>query len=161
MRRGTLLILFFIILLAAGASFVVFWPNTTYHRVKNPFTTVLGLDLQGGVSVQLEPKPGQAVTADSMQTTTDAINQRVNGPGVKEAIVRLQQTGIGGLTHYSIVVELPGYSGNQQSAFQTLFESGKLEFWNTGPSGGLQTGATFDPTQYTSYNPGNVPEFHR
>ena len=127
MRRGTLLILFFIILLAAGASFVVFWPNTTYHRVKNPFTTVLGLDLQGGVSVQLEPKPGQAVTADSMQTTTDAINQRVNGPGVKEAIVRLQQTGIGGLTHYSIVVELPGYSGNQQSAFQTLFESGKLE----------------------------------
>lgn len=155
MRRGTLVLLFFIILLAAGASFVVFWPNTNFHRVTNPFTTTLGLDLQGGVSVQLEPKANQNVTADNLQNTANALEQRVNGSGVKQAIIRVQQgTGV----QSSIVVELPGYSGNQQSAFSTLLQTGKLEFWNTGTTG-LQSGTQFTPSSYTSTNPGGKPEF--
>jgi preprotein translocase subunit SecD len=155
MRRGTIVLLFFIILLAAGASFVVAWPNTAYHGIKNPFTTTLGLDLQGGVSVQLEPKPNQNVTSDTLQTTASALENRVNGSGVKQAIIRVQQ-GVGGGN--SIIVELPGYSGNQQSAFSTLLETGKLEFWNTGTAA-LATKAAFNPATYTSTNPGGKPEF--
>ncbi|GCF10693.1 protein translocase subunit SecD [Dictyobacter arantiisoli] len=161
MRRGTIALLIFIILLAAGASFVVFWPNrdVSLHGVKvnNPFTVTLGLDLQGGYRVQLEPKPNQNVTSDNMETTRQLIEQRVNsGLGVKEANVVLQQ-GYGS-NSTSIVVELPNFSGDQNAALQTLLKSGKLEFWNTGSSG-LQDGTTFVPSQYTSTNPGGKPIF--
>ncbi|GCE03896.1 protein translocase subunit SecD [Dictyobacter aurantiacus] len=161
MRRGTLLLLFLIILLAAGASFVVFWPHVDsgkpLYGVNNPFTTVLGLDLQGGVRVQLEPKPGQAnINHDNMEVTRQLIETRVNsGLGVKEPSVRLQE----GAGASSIVVELPNFSGNQQDALNTLLKTGKLEFWDTGTSGGLQQGAPFDPSQYTQYNPGGKPLF--
>ncbi|WP_338253130.1 protein translocase subunit SecD [Dictyobacter halimunensis] len=161
MRRGTLLLLFLIILLAAGASFVVFWPHVDsgkpLYGVNNPFTTVLGLDLQGGVRVQLEPKPGQTgINHDNMEVTRQLIETRVNsGLGVKEPSVRLQE----GAGASSIVVELPNFSGNQQDALNTLLKTGKLEFWDTGTSGGLQQGAAFDPSQYTQYNPGGKPLF--
>jgi preprotein translocase subunit SecD len=159
MRRGTLVLLFFIILLAAGASFVVFWPNTTFHGVKSPFTTTLGLDLQGGVSVLLEPRSGQAnVNASTLQITADALENRVNGTGVKQAIIRVQP-GVGPTqSGQGIIVELPGYSGNQQSAFSTLLQTGSLAFWNTGTTG-LADGTTFTASDYTSYNPGNKPQF--
>ena len=64
MRRGTLTLLFFIILLTLGASFVVFWPNTgtngkPLYGINNPFTIHEGLDLKGGIQVLLVPKPGR------------------------------------------------------------------------------------------------------
>jgi preprotein translocase subunit SecD len=156
MRRGTLTLLFIIILLAAGSAFVVFWPNTTFHGVSNPFTVTLGLDLQGGTSIQLEPKAGQTVTDDEMETTRSLLEQRLNsGLGVKELTVRTQSS-VGNTK--SIVVELPHFSGNQQTALTTLLQTGKLEFWGTGTTN-LQQGATFDPTQYTAYNPGGKPQF--
>ncbi|GCE17647.1 protein translocase subunit SecD [Dictyobacter kobayashii] len=160
MRRGTLLLLFFIILLAAGASFVVFWPHTDsgkpLYGVNNPFTTTLGLDLQGGVSVQLEPKPGQDnVNHDNMETTRQLLQQRIDGLGLKEPSVRLQE----GTSNTSIVVELPNFSGNQQDTLNTLLQTGKLEFWDTGTTGGLQEGAPLNPAQYAQYNPGGKPLF--
>ena len=154
MRRGTLVLLFFIILLAAGASFVVFWPNTNFHRITNPFVTTLGLDLQGGISVQLEPKTKNVSDSD-LQNTMQVLEQRINGTGVKQPIVRLQSNGI---TQKSILIEMPGYTGNEQATLSQLLKTGTLEFWNTGTSG-LQVGASFDPSQYTSTNPGGKPEF--
>jgi len=162
MRRGTFLLLFLIILLAAGASFVVFWPHVDsgkpLYGVNNPFTTTLGLDLQGGVQVQLEPKPGQDnINHDNMEVTRQLLETRINGLGLKEPTVRLQEGVTANST--SIVVELPNFSGNQQDTINTLLKTGKLEFWDTGTSGGLQQGAAFDPSQYTQYNPGGKPLF--
>ncbi|BCL83085.1 protein translocase subunit SecD [Ktedonobacteria bacterium brp13] len=155
MRRGTLTLLFIIILLAAGSAFVVFWPNTSWHGVTNPFSVSLGLDLQGGVSVTLEPKPGQNVNDSDMETTRALLEQRVNGSfGVKEASVRTQDV----IGAKSIIVELPGFSGNQTAALNTLLATGKMEFWNTGTTN-LTDGQQFTPSQYASTNPGDQPIF--
>ena len=51
MRRGTLLLLLFIVLLALGAGYVLFWPNHPLYGLNNPFTIKEGLDLQGGHEV--------------------------------------------------------------------------------------------------------------
>src|ERR1700686_2990764 len=124
MRRGTLTLLFIIILLAAGSALVVFWPNNSWHGVTNPFSVALGLDLQGGVSVTLEPKSGQNVSASDIETTRALLEQRVNGSfGVKEESVRTQDA-IGGAQ--SIIVELPGFSGNQTAGLNTLLATGKM-----------------------------------
>ena len=157
MRRGTITLLLFIILLAAGASFVVFWPNTAWHGVTNPFTVKEGLDLQGGVSVVMVPAAGQPTPSDDvMSNVRTQIEQRVNGGlGVNEPVVRTQKNG----NIPSILVELPGLnSGNQQEAINTLLKTGKLEFWDTGQSG-LQNNTSFDPTQFASSNGGTAPLF--
>lgn len=160
MRRGTLLLLFFIFLLAAGASFVIFWPNATgnakpLYGINNPFIFHEGLDLQGGVSVLLVPKPGQNPTDQSMQETRNQIEKRVNsGLGVNEPIIRAQTNN----GRPSISVELPGYTGDQKDALNALLRTGVLEIWNTGTQP-VQTDTTFDPTQYTQSNGGTRPLF--
>lgn len=160
MRRGTLTLLFFIILLALGASFVVFWPNTPangkpLYGINNPFTIHEGLDLKGGIQVLLVPKPGQDTSDANMEAARLRIEQRVNGGlGVNEPTIRVQKTN----GQPSISIELPGFSGNQQEAIATLLKTGKLEFWNTGQSS-LQEGTTLNPADYTQYNPGGKPLF--
>ncbi len=160
MRRGTLTLLLFIILLAAGASYVVFWPNPDAHGkpwqgINNPFTFSQGLDIQGGIQVLLVPKAGQKnVTHDSIQNTADRLAARIDGLGLKEPTIRVLTTG----NQQSIEVDLPHFNGNEQETVNTLLKSGVLEFWITG-STPLQVDQTFDPTQYTQYNPGNKPAF--
>src|SRR5436305_2423406 len=161
MRRGTLPLLFFIILLALGTSFVVFWPHAEnsqkpLYGINNPFVIKQGLDLQGGVRVLLVPKPGQDTSSATMDATRTQIEQRVNGGlGVNEPSIRTQTTN----GQPSISVELPGLNtGNQQQAIETLLKTGLLEFWDTGQSG-LQEGAPFNPTDYVSSNPGGKPLF--
>ncbi len=161
MRRGTLTFLLFIILLALGASFVVFWPHVdqngkAWHGINNPFTVREGLDLQGGVSVLLEPAPGQDTSASVMDATRTQIEQRVNGGlGVNEPDIRIQTTD----GKPSIAVDLPGLnSGNQQQAIDTLLKTGNLEFWDTG-STSLPAGSSFNPADYVQYNPGGKPLF--
>ena len=166
MRRGTLTLLLFIVLLALGAGFVDFWPNSSWHGISNPFSIHEGLDLQGGVSVLLAPDPNQHYSQDVINSqignVENNIAQRVAGSfGVVEPDIRILSDSSG---NKSIDVELPGLtSGNQLSQIQTLLQTGVLEFWNTGPSSNansiLAQGTTFDPTQYTQYNPGNKPEF--
>ncbi len=161
MRRGTLTLLFFILLLAVGAAYVVFWPakganGQAFHGIPNPFAYRQGLDLQGGVRVLLVPAPGQNPTLDEINNTESQIEQRVNGGlGVSEPNIRVQTTA----GKYSIAVELPGLNGgNEQQQVQSLLRSGVLEFWDTGQSG-LQQGAAFDPTQYVQSNGGTQPLF--
>ncbi len=166
MRRGTLTLLFFIILLGLGASYVVFWPNSgpggkPWHGIPNPFQVHEGLDLQGGVRVLLVPDPNKHYTNDevsqAMPATIALITQRVNGGlGVSEPDIRQQSSN--GVP--SVAVELPGLnSGNPFQQIQQLLKTGDLQFWDTGPGGNLAQGAAFTPTQYTQYNPGNKPLF--
>jgi preprotein translocase subunit SecD len=160
MRRGTLTLLFFIILLAIGSSFVVFWPNPVngkaWNGLNNPFTIKEGLDLQGGVRVLMVPKPGQNTSDEIMQAVRTQIEQRVNGGlGVNEPIIRVQTSN----GQPSLSVELPGLnSGNTQQAIDSLLKTGKLEFWDTGTTG-LQEGTALNPSDYTQNNPGDKPLF--
>src|SRR2546421_11023406 len=118
MRRGTLLLLLFIVLLAAGAAFVDFWPNpdskgAPWHGVNNPFTVQQGLDLQGGVSILLVPDPSQHYSrqeiSDSIGNTLTQIENRVNGGlHVKEPTFRLLSDSTG---NQSISIYLPSPNG--------------------------------------------------
>ncbi|MGN6521882.1 MAG: protein translocase subunit SecD, partial [Actinomycetes bacterium] len=73
---------------------------------KGSWTPKLGLDLEGGTSVTLIPKPepGKKITDDAIQQAIDIMRNRVNGSGVAEAEVVAQGTG----QQRSIVVSLPG-----------------------------------------------------
>jgi preprotein translocase subunit SecD len=171
MRRGTLTLLYLIILLAVGASFINFWPTTPINlwpaalhnvwprslKVGN-FTSVHeGLDLQGGVSVVLVPSnPNQHPTATEMQQAANQIGLRViSGLGVTEPDIRVQTTN----GQPSIAVELPGLNGgNQQEALKTVLQTGNLQFWDTGQTP-LQNNTPFDPTQYATSNGGTQPLF--
>ncbi|HZU66260.1 MAG TPA: protein translocase subunit SecD [Ktedonobacteraceae bacterium] len=164
MRRGTLTLLLFIILLAACAAYID-WPNNPGINIgflgySNPLKVKEGLDLQGGVSVLLVPKNPQnydsSALAENVAAARDQIEQRVNGGlGVNEPDIRVET--INGIP--SIAVELPGLnSGDPFAAVNSLLQTGTLEFWSTGPTQ-LQIGSTFDPSQYTAYNPGGQPQF--
>jgi preprotein translocase subunit SecD len=161
MRRGNLSILIFIILLAVGVAYIDL-PNTPGIHIlgiNNPLQWKLGLDLQGGVSALLTPDPSQHYNNQTLQNempaVRDNIEQRVNGGlGVSEPSIRIVTSN--GVP--SISVELPGFSGNQTEAVDSLLKTGLLEFWNTGPSP-VTLNSAFDPTQFTQYNPGNKPLF--
>ena len=161
MRRGNLSILLFIILLAVGVAYIDL-PNTPGIHIlgiNNPLQWKLGLDLQGGVSALLIPDPSQHYDNQTLQNempaVRDNIEQRVNGGlGVSEPSIRIVTSN----GQPSISVELPGFSGNQNEAVNSLLKTGLLEFWNTGPSN-VTIGSPFDPTQFTQYNTNNKPQF--
>lgn len=161
MRRGTLLFLLLIILLALGAAFVVFWPNHSWHGITNPFAVEEGLDLQGGVSFLLVPEASQHYTSqevdNSINNVASHIESRISGSlGAKSPDVRVLTGDTGGKM---IEVDLPGFtSGNQAQAIKTLLSPGVLEFWDTG-STPLATGQTLVPSQYASSNGGTKPIF--
>ena len=155
MRRGTLSLLLFIILLAAAAGYVV-WPNNPglnipFLGINRPLNVNLGLDLQGGLRVLLKPNAttNSADLQSSVNTAESQIAQRVSGGlGVNEANIRVQT--VDGLP--GILVELPGYtSGNQDATVKSLLKSGKLEFWGTGATA-VPVGSTLDPAQFAHYN---------
>ncbi len=161
MRRGTLTLLLFIILLAAAAIYIDL-PNTPGIHIPalgidKSLQPKLGLDLQGGVRALLVPDGtfDTKTLNDAMPAVRDNIEQRVNGGlGVSEPSIRI----ITSNGQPAISVELPGFTGNQTEEVNSLLKTGNLEFWNTGPSP-VAIGTTFDPSQYTQYNPGGKPHF--
>src|SRR5579864_6036976 len=159
MRRGNLSILIFIILLAVAVAYIDL-PNTPGIHIlgiNDSLQWKLGLDLQGGVSALLVPDGNydNQTLQNEMPAVRDNIAQRVNGGlGVSEPSIRIVTSN----GKPSISVELPGFSGNQNEAVNSLLKTGLLEFWNTGPSP-VPLGSAFDPTQYVQYNPGGKPEF--
>jgi preprotein translocase subunit SecD len=161
MRRGTLALLLFIILLGASAIYIDL-PNTPgihipFLGINNSLQWKLGLDLQGGVRALLVPDGNfDAKTLnDAMPAVRDNIEQRVNGGlGVSEPSIRIITTN----GQPAISVELPGFTGNQTEEVNSLLKTGNLEFWSTGPSP-VAIGSQFDPSQYTQYNPGGKPPF--
>jgi len=160
MRRGTLTLLLFILVLAACAAYID-WPNNpglhiSWLGIDTPLTIRQGLDLQGGVRVLLVPDPSKNYSKQMLNDDIDGVRQqielRVNGGlPVSEPDIRVET--INGTP--SIAVELPGLtSGNTFDAINSLLKTGFLEFWSTGPQP-VAIGSTFDPTQFAQYNPGS------
>jgi len=58
----------------------------------------------------------------------------------------------------SILVELPRSTGNKSQAIDTLLGTGTPAFWDTGAVS-LMSGTSFNPDQYSQYNPGGRPLF--
>lgn len=95
-------LLIILAVVTVGLAVWAFWPGTD-HGIR------LGLDLQGGTQVILQPKPitpGASITEDQLQQTVAIIRQRVDGLGVSEAEVTTQGSGDGA----AIVVAVPGVS---------------------------------------------------
>jgi len=163
MRRGTLTLLLFIVLLAACSAYID-WPTDPHWSIGSftfPHPVVKqGLDLQGGVRVVLVPDPAQHYSQSTIQNEIDParnlIETRVNGGlAVNEPNIYVQNSN----GQYGIVVELPGLtSGNTFQQIRSLLQTGNLEFWNTGPTP-VALGSAFDPTQYTQYNTGGKAPF--
>lgn len=109
--------LLFIILVIAGAAWIVTNPNFPIQR---------GLDLQGGLQVLLEADlpADQAIPRDQLDTARQIVAQRVNALGVSEPLVQIEG-------ERRILVELPGV-GNPEEAFSLIQETALLEFVDTG-----------------------------
>lgn len=109
--------LLFIILVIAGAAWIVANPNFPIQR---------GLDLQGGLQVLLEADipADQAIPRDQLDTARQIVAQRVNALGVSEPLVQIEG-------ERRILVELPGV-GNPEEAFALIQETALLEFVDTG-----------------------------
>ncbi len=108
-RRNSLLILGFVAVCIAVAVYVIF--------VRQPVSeaTQLGLDLEGGVSVQLEGyrTDGTEVEREEMELASEVIRERVDSLGVTEPEIRLQgqeqvSVNIPGITDSDRAVELVG-----------------------------------------------------
>jgi preprotein translocase subunit SecD len=99
-----------LLLLLVGA----FWSFWTPDK-----TITQGLDLRGGLSVILTPKTSADKTA--MDRALTVINNRVNGLGVSEATVQLEND------NKAILVQLPGVR-DAKSALDALGSTGQLEF---------------------------------
>lgn len=116
-RRNSLIILGFVALLLLAAIYLVF--------VRQPVSeaTQLGLDLQGGVSVQLEGShtDGSEVTREDMQQAVDVIRQRIDSLGVSEPEIQIQ-----GEDQAS--VSLPGVTDTEQ-AVELIGRTAQLGFY--------------------------------
>jgi preprotein translocase subunit SecD len=110
-RPGRTLVVLGLVIAAMYA--VMFWTGNTTPR--------LGLDLQGGTSVILQPRLAEgsgSVPQSSLTEAVDIIRQRVNGLGVTEADVQTQGD--------NIVVSVPGATSRE--AVELVASTAKLEF---------------------------------
>lgn len=108
MRRKKLTPLVFIVVAAAASLAGVLITDTTPQ---------LGLDLQGGVSVVLQPT--KKASDEALKQTIEIIRNRVDALGVAEPEIARQGS--------SIVVQLPGVK-NQQRALQLVGDTAELRF---------------------------------
>ncbi len=79
---------------------------------------LLGLDLQGGASVILEPDPDADASGEDLTVVRDLIRDELERSGIAEPNVRVQGA--------TIVVELPGVK-DQQAALDAVDVSGIVE----------------------------------
>lgn len=108
MRRNGLLSLVFIVVFAVGG---LAW---TFSADNEP---LLGLDLQGGVSVVLEPT--EATNEEALGQAVEIIRQRVDGLGVAEPEITRQGD--------AIVVQLPGVD-DRERALELVGQTAELRF---------------------------------
>ncbi|MFC6591308.1 protein translocase subunit SecD [Deinococcus lacus] len=81
----------------------------------------LGLDLKGGLRIELEPEGGDA-TRDELDRVKTVIENRINALGVAEPIVTVSSAG-------RVVVEIPGATpAVQQQARDIIQKTARLEF---------------------------------
>jgi protein-export membrane protein SecD len=115
--RNNLIILSLVVVLLVAAAYFIF--------VRQPVTesTQLGLDLQGGVSAQLEGSQtgGGRVTRTEMEQAADLIRQRIDRLGVAEPDVRVQ-------SENQIVVQIPGVE-NPDEIIRIIGSTAQLGFY--------------------------------
>lgn len=103
--------------LSYGTTFTV--GSSSFSLQEGAASITQGLDLRGGLSVILTPKkPADAV---AMQRALVIMNTRVNGLGVSEATVQLEND------NQAILVQLPGVR-DAASALDVIGQAGQLEF---------------------------------
>ena len=97
---------------------------------------LLGLDLQGGASVVLEPveTDGTEITEESLDHAVDIIRNRVDGLGVREPEITRQGT--------TVLVQIPGVE-DQARAIELVGQTAELRFRPVLADGVI--GGTFDP----------------
>jgi preprotein translocase subunit SecD len=108
MRRKQLTPLLLIVVAALGSLALVFATDTSPQ---------LGLDLQGGVSVVLQPV--EKTSDEALAQTIEIIRSRVDALGVAEPEIARQGD--------SVVVQLPGVE-NQQRAIELVGDTAELRF---------------------------------
>lgn len=123
MRIRTWHTLVFIIIVSLVATWIALpsgWLN--FGGAKDDLFVHEGLDLQGGLQVVLEARPGEGQSVDSsaLQGTRDTIERRVNGLGVSEPLIQTRGDN-------QIVVELPGID-DPDAAIEVLRATALLEF---------------------------------
>src|SRR5215204_4504569 len=116
-RRNNLIVLALVVVLLGVAAYYIF--------IDQPVTksTQLGLDLQGGVSAQLEGSQtgGGKVTREEMVQAADLIRQRIDRLGVAEPDVRVQ-------SENQIVVQIPGVK-NPDEVIRIIGSTAQLGFY--------------------------------
>src|SRR5918998_1476429 len=116
-RRNNLIILGLVVVLIAVAASLIF--------VRQPVaeSTKLGLDLEGGVSVQLEgyQSDGSQVTREEMEQAVEVIRQRVDSLGVTEPELQIQGQD-------QVVVNIPGITDSDR-AVEVIGRTAQLGFY--------------------------------
>lgn len=115
-RRILGILLLLIIAVYAGIAGTAAWGSP-----KGQWTPLLGLDLEGGRQITLQPivGKGQQVNAGQVNQAVDIIRNRVNGNGVSEAQVATINKSL-------IQVSLPGNPSEQ--TLKSLAQSSQLRF---------------------------------
>ncbi|TWE12880.1 protein translocase subunit SecD [Rudaeicoccus suwonensis] len=106
------------------ALYVAIAGTTAWGSPKGKWVPQLGLDLEGGRQITLQPivGKGETVSSGQLDQAVDIIRNRVNGNGVTEAQVTTAGSGNNGL----IVVSLPG--DPSQATLNALAQSSQLAF---------------------------------
>lgn len=116
-QRNNFIVLGLVAVLLVAAAYLIF--------IRQPVSqaTQLGLDLKGGISVQLKGSHdnGKPVTRQEMQTAVQVIQQRVNALGVSEPEIQQQGTD-------EVIVNIPGLT-NRQQAVNTIGKTAQLGFY--------------------------------
>jgi preprotein translocase subunit SecD len=123
----------FVDLAGTAGKFTVFGHGTAIHQ---------GLDLTGGLSMELKATDPKAATADAMSAAIDIITKRVNAFGVSEPVVTQ-------LGNDAIDVEMPGVK-DPEVVRQTIGSTGQLVLYGMGSLNPLQDGATFPYSNTTT-----------
>lgn len=115
-RRVLAILLLLVLALYGGIAAASQWAHP-----KGKWVPLLGLDLEGGRQITLQPivGKGQKVNAGQVSQAVDIIRNRVNGNGVSEAQVST-------LNNKLIVVSLPG--NPTQATLDSLAQSSQLAF---------------------------------
>jgi preprotein translocase subunit SecD len=122
-KSGPILIL----VIGVAALIVDFWPRLRIPDSNSDtgtrlIETKLGLDLQGGLSVEYRvvPAGGRTPTAGDVAVVRDIIERRVNATGVVEPVVVTQGTD-------RVIVELPGEQ-DTAAVRRLVGQTGRLDF---------------------------------
>ena len=128
MRQQVSFVVFIVVLSVAGVVYTIASGNEP----------LLGLDLQGGASVVLEPEPlpdGQEITEEMLDQAVDIIRNRVDGLGVREPEVTRQGE--------TILVQIPGVD-DQQRAIELVGQTAELRFRPVIEQAGPEDEATYN-----------------